>query len=178
MAIIVVGGSGKSVGKTSLVCGIIRALPEFRWMAVKVTNHFYGFESPIFEDRIAGTGTDTARYLAAGAERAFLISTGEHDLERLLDDLSGMAEPGAHWTFESNRVLKFLRPDVFLAVDEPSEVGRKPSFTEVADQIDAWVVRAERDSMTEDTIPLFKLEAFDRVSSSLQQWLKARLALR
>ncbi len=177
MAIIVVGGSGKSVGKTSLVCGIIRALPEFRWIGVKVTNHFYGLERPIFEDRIAGTGTDTARYLAAGAERAFLITAGEHDLERLLADLRGMAEPGAHWTFESNRVLKFLRPDVFLAVDEPAEVGRKPSFTEVAHQIDALVVRAERDSMTEDTTPLFKLEALDRVSSVMEQWLRVRLAL-
>jgi hypothetical protein len=177
MAIIVVGGSGKNVGKTSLVCGIIKALPEFRWMAVKVTSHSHGLEQPIFEDSIAGTGTDTARYLAAGAERAFLISAGEHDLGRLLADLRGMAEAGAHWTFESNRVLKFLRPDVFLAVDEPAEVGRKPSFTEVAHQIDALVVRAGRDSMTEDPTPLFELEALDRVSSSMQQWLKVRLAM-
>ena len=177
MAIIVVGGSGKSVGKTSLVCGIIRALPEFRWMAVKVTNHSHGLEQPIFEDKIAGTGTDTARYLAAGAKRAFLISAGEPDLERLLADVREMAEPGAHWTFESNRILKFLRPDVFLAVDDPAEFGRKPSFTEVAHQIDALVVRAGRDSMTEDTMPLFELETMDRVSSSMQQWLKVRLAM-
>lgn len=177
MAIIVVGGSGKSVGKTSLVCGIIRTLPEFRWVAVKVTNHSHGIEQPVFEDRIAGTGTDTARYLAAGAERAFLISAGENDLEGLLADLRGMAEAGAHWIFESNHVLKFLRPDVFLAVDEPAEAGRKPSFTAVADQIDALVVRAGRDSMTEDRRPLFKLEALDRVSSTMQQWLKVRLGI-
>ena len=31
MAIIVVGGSGRGAGKTALVCGLIRALPEIRW---------------------------------------------------------------------------------------------------------------------------------------------------
>ncbi len=39
MAIIVVGGSNRGVGKTALVCGLIAALPEYRWNAVKITSH-------------------------------------------------------------------------------------------------------------------------------------------
>jgi hypothetical protein len=39
MAIIVVGGSNRGVGKTALVCALIAALPEYRWAAVKVTTH-------------------------------------------------------------------------------------------------------------------------------------------
>jgi hypothetical protein len=39
MAIIVVGGSNRGVGKTTLVCGLIAALPEYRWNAVKITTH-------------------------------------------------------------------------------------------------------------------------------------------
>jgi hypothetical protein len=39
MAIIVVGGSNRGVGKTSLVCALIAALPEYRWVAVKITTH-------------------------------------------------------------------------------------------------------------------------------------------
>jgi hypothetical protein len=39
MAIIVIGGSNQGVGKTSLVCGLIAALPEYRWTAVKITTH-------------------------------------------------------------------------------------------------------------------------------------------
>lgn len=42
MAIVVVGGSGKDVGKTSVVCAVIAALPEFEWTAVKITGHDYG----------------------------------------------------------------------------------------------------------------------------------------
>ena len=39
MAIIVVGGSNRGVGKTTMVCGLIAALPEYRWNAVKITTH-------------------------------------------------------------------------------------------------------------------------------------------
>jgi hypothetical protein len=39
MAIIVVGGSNRGVGKTSLICGLIAALTEYRWTAVKISTH-------------------------------------------------------------------------------------------------------------------------------------------
>ena len=34
-----VGGSNRGVGKTTLVCALIAALPEYRWNAVKITTH-------------------------------------------------------------------------------------------------------------------------------------------
>ena len=36
MAVVVVGGGGRGAGKTSLVCGVIAALPEMQWVAVKI----------------------------------------------------------------------------------------------------------------------------------------------
>jgi hypothetical protein len=39
MAIIVVGGSNRGVGKTALICGLIAALPEYHWAAVKIATH-------------------------------------------------------------------------------------------------------------------------------------------
>ncbi len=39
MAIIVVGGSNRGVGKTTLVCALIAALTKYRWTAVKITTH-------------------------------------------------------------------------------------------------------------------------------------------
>lgn len=39
MAIVVVGGSNKGVGKTTLVCALIAALPEYKWNAVKISTH-------------------------------------------------------------------------------------------------------------------------------------------
>ncbi len=46
MAVIVVGGSGRGAGKTALVCGLIRALPEIPWTAIKVTSHGHGKPTP------------------------------------------------------------------------------------------------------------------------------------
>jgi cobyrinic acid a,c-diamide synthase len=34
MSLIVVGGHSRSVGKTSVVAGLIAALPEFHWSAM------------------------------------------------------------------------------------------------------------------------------------------------
>src|SRR5438309_7532024 len=42
MAIIVIGGHSRSVGKTSVVAGLIAALPEFHWTALKITQYGHG----------------------------------------------------------------------------------------------------------------------------------------
>ena len=80
MAIVVVGGSDRNVGKTSLICGLIAPLPEFQWAAVKITSHAHGVRDAVWEETAAGQGTDTARYLAAGARRAFLLTATDEEL--------------------------------------------------------------------------------------------------
>ena len=39
---VVVGGHSRNVGKTSVTAGIIRALPDFHWTAVKITQYGHG----------------------------------------------------------------------------------------------------------------------------------------
>ena len=42
MSLVVIGGHSRSVGKTSVVAGIIAALPDFHWIAVKITQYGHG----------------------------------------------------------------------------------------------------------------------------------------
>ncbi len=175
MAVIVVGGSGKGVGKTALVCGLIAALPEFAWTAVKISSHAYGKSEPVWEETAAGTETDTARYLAAGARRAFLVTAGEDDLSLRLGELEARLEAGAHLIFESNRVLQPVRPALCLAVEGSTESEWKPSFRMVVHHMSARVALAERDSVSEGTTPLFQLAALDRISLRMQEWLREQL---
>ena len=42
MSLIVIGGHSRSVGKTSVVAGLISALPEFQWTALKITQYGHG----------------------------------------------------------------------------------------------------------------------------------------
>ena len=84
MKLVMVGGHTRNIGKTSVVEGIIRSLPEFDWTAAKITQFGHGVCSvngescdcavsehqfSITEERNSDTGTDTARFLAAGARR-------------------------------------------------------------------------------------------------------------
>ena len=43
MAVIVVGGHSRNIGKTSVVAGLIARLPEFHWTAFKITQYGHGF---------------------------------------------------------------------------------------------------------------------------------------
>ena len=83
----VIGGHTRNIGKTSVVAGLIAALPQMRWTAVKITQFGHGVCSAngepcdcetadhtiaISEERDASSGTDSSRYLAAGG-RAFVL---------------------------------------------------------------------------------------------------------
>ena len=84
VALVVIGGHSRSVGKTSVVAGLISALREFDWTAVKITQFGHGVCSTsgelcdcavaehafaITAERQANSRTDTARFLAADARR-------------------------------------------------------------------------------------------------------------
>src|ERR1700693_5751411 len=88
--VLVVGGPTRSIGKTQLVCDVIAAFPEARWLAGKITQYGHGVCAQNGHDcdcapdehvcalsweQNAGTGTDSSRFLAAGAERSFWLRT-------------------------------------------------------------------------------------------------------
>ena len=125
MAIIVVGGGGRGAGKTALVCGLIRALPEFAWTAVKITSHGHGRTQPVWEETVAGQGTDTARYLSAGARRALMVTADDDALGPIAQQILRECAPAGCVIFESNRVLRYLRPDLCLAAASSLKGERK-----------------------------------------------------
>ena len=190
MAIIVVGGSGKDVGKTALVCGLIAALSEFRWTAVKITSHRYGGPESIVEETEPGQGTDTARYLAAGAHRALLVTSQDGKIP--LQELWRAVGDGADLIFESNSIAAQLRPDLCLGVLGPgwgpgrgmglgsggSEAADKPSFEPFMRRVDAIVAL---DSVNralgpaERLTPVFPLAHLERGSPEMLAWVRARL---
>src|SRR6476646_10771304 len=109
MAVVVVGGGGRGVGKTALVCGVIAAMPERKWIAIKIARHEHGVERPVWEETEPGERTDTARFLTAGARRAFLLTAADDAaMQCTLDELWQLVERRGDLIFESNRVLRFL----------------------------------------------------------------------
>src|SRR5512141_2076937 len=90
MAIVVIGGHSRSVGKTSVVAGLIAAFPEMRWTAVKITQYGHGICSAdgaacacatadhswaITEEQDRGGESDSSRFLVAGARKSWWVRT-------------------------------------------------------------------------------------------------------
>jgi hypothetical protein len=174
MSIIVVGGSGRGAGKTALICGLLRALPDRNWIAIKITSHPHGHSDPIHEETVAGQETDTARYMAAGAKHAQLVTASEGGLGVLLERLLN-ENRGGHLIFESNSVLNHLKPDVCFAVSTNLQGGHKPSFAIVERCADATVALGGHDHVIPGERIHFHLKALDSISPPMLEWVREKL---
>ncbi len=155
MAIVVIGGHSRSVGKTSVVAGLISALREYDWTAVKITQYGHGVCSAkgepcdcatadhswaISEEKDRGGGSDTSRFLVAGASRALWVRTEQGRLAEAMPALRQRLERSCHVIVESNSVLKFLRPALYLTVLDPGTEDFKTSAREFLDRASAVIL--------------------------------------
>ena len=138
---VVVGGNSRSVGKTSVVAGLIRALGQYGWTAVKLTQYGHGIcaadgkqcgcapeEHPFaVTEETAGGGSDTARFLEAGARRALWVRVRMGMLETVLPALHAAIENDDAVIVESNSILEFYDPAVYLTVLDASRGDFKES---------------------------------------------------
>jgi molybdopterin-guanine dinucleotide biosynthesis protein len=165
--LIVVGGHTRSIGKTQLVCDVIRAFPRTEWIAGKVTQFGHGVCAQNGEncdcaptehvcaldwERRADTGTDSARFLEAGAKRSFWLRTkqgflaeGLPLLRRALDEVAKGTDSVANQAVivESNSLMQFLKPSLYFAVIDPMKDDFKESAQIALDRAHALVLRAE-----------------------------------
>ena len=155
--LVVVGGHTRNIGKTSVAAGLIRALPELGWTAVKITQYGHGVcssegescecavqdpEHPyaVSEEQDRTSGTDSSRFLAAGAQRAYWVRTAAGQLGHAVPALRRILETSTHAIVESNSILQFLRPDLYLAVMDFAARDFKPTSLSYLDRADAVVV--------------------------------------
>jgi len=155
MAIIVIGGHSRSVGKTSVVAGLIAALPEFHWTAVKITQYGHGICSAngqacdcatgdhswaVTQEKDLAGDSDTSRYLAAGAVHAWWVRTEQGKLAEAMPRVRELLASSENVILESNSVLKFLRPDLYLTVLVPTTADFKKSAQEFLDRASAMII--------------------------------------
>lgn len=155
MAILVIGGHSRNIGKTSVVAGLIAALPDRRWTAFKITQFGHGVCSAngepcdcetadhavaVSEERDGMSGTDSARYLAAGAVRSFWVRTRQGQLVTAMPRIRKELDRAENVIIESNSILRFLRPDLYLSVLEPAIADFKESARLYLDRADAVLV--------------------------------------
>jgi hypothetical protein len=155
MSLIVVGGHSRSVGKTSVVAGLIAAMPELHWTAVKITQYGHGICSAngelcdcatddhswaVSEERDRSGESDTSRFLVAGAARSLWVRTRQGFLAEAMPRLREELEKAENAILESNSVMRFLRPDLYLSVLDPATADFKTSAQQYLDRADAVIL--------------------------------------
>ena len=155
MKLVMIGGHSRNIGKSSVVEGLIRALPEFNWTAAKITQFGHGICSmngkacgcavsehqfSITEERHLDTGTDTARFLAAGAQRSLWVRTKQGELLTALPTFQKKIQGDQFVIVESNSLRRFMNPAVYLQVLDVSNPDFKVSAREFFDLSDAYVL--------------------------------------
>jgi hypothetical protein len=143
MTTIVVGGHSRKVGKTSVAAGIISKFPACRWTAVKITSHRHEHaEAPssvIYEETDRSGRSDTSRFLVAGATRALWVRAREDGLAPVIRQLLPAIQSDPFVIIESNRILQFIRPDLYILVLRYDVEEFKDSAREALRQADAIV---------------------------------------
>jgi molybdopterin-guanine dinucleotide biosynthesis protein len=155
MSLVVVGGHSRNLGKTSVVAGLIAALPERHWTAVKITQFGHGVCSvngeacgcavdehtvAISEERDRNGRGDTSRFLAAGAARSLWVRTKQGRLAEAMPGLRKQLEGAEDVILESNSVMKFLRPQLYLTVLDYETEDFKASAREYLDLASAVIL--------------------------------------
>jgi hypothetical protein len=185
MTTIVVGGHSRKVGKTSIAAGIIAAFPSCRWTAVKITSHRHA-ETPlsaIYEETDRSGGSDTSRFLVAGAKRALWVRAGEEGLEPVIHQLLPMIRSDPFVIIESNRILQFIRPDLYILVLRYDVEGFKNSAREMIRQTDAIVAVNYCPSPPAwsleipDGVPIFPASNLEMIPNDLIDFLSSRFQI-
>jgi hypothetical protein len=127
MPTIVVGGHSRKVGKTSVTAGLIHEFREHAWTAVKISSHRHP-EIPllpngrmentfdIFEETDRSGNSDTSRFLTAGACRSFWMQIRRDLEDDSLGEILPVLQSNPFVMIESNRILRLIRPDLFIIV--------------------------------------------------------------
>jgi len=198
MALIVIGGHSRSVGKTSVVAGLISSLRELEWTAVKITQHGHNICSANGEACDCATGdhawaiseehdragdSDTSRFLVAGAARVFWVRTQQGRLAEAMPALRERVGSAGNVIIESNSVLRFLRPDLYLTVLDPATADFKNSAREFLDRADAVILHdgtgaaAWREVSLKPVagVPVFRIRPPEYVTREIVEFVRSRL---
>lgn len=203
MAVVVIGGHSRSVGKTSVVVGLIAALPAYHWTALKITQYGHGVCSlngeschcatddhswAISEEKNRSGDSDTSRFLVAGAARAWWVRTEQGRLAEAIPTIRRKLAESENVILESNSILKFVRPDLYLTVLDPATEDFKRSAQEFLDQADAVILHAPENedggkaAWTGISLkpvaghPIFKIRPPEYVTKEIVEFVRRRVS--
>ena len=202
MKLVVVGGHSRNIGKTSFAASLIAATRDLRWTALKITQFGHGIcssnghacgcsvddpDHPFSVDleRDRESGSDTSRLLQAGAEEVYWVRTRVGELEQAMPCIHKVTEGRPYVLMESNSVLRFVRPDLYLPVLQYDVDDFKVSSRLYLSRADAFVLpasqrgRADWPGIDREILaqrPVFQVGEPQYCTPELVEFIRGRLA--
>lgn len=201
MPVLVIGGHTRSVGKTSVVAGLIAALPAYHWTALKITQYGHNVCSAngqpcdcatsdhsvaVSEEKDRSGDSDTSRFLVAGADHSWWVRTQQGHLAEAMPRIRKILATAQNAIIESNSILRFINPDLYLTVLDPQTEDFKPSAQTYLDRADAVLLHIdgtsnqpvwERVSLKPvSNRPIFAIHPPNYVTPEVVEFVRSRLA--
>jgi len=130
-------------------------MPERHWTAVKITQFGHGVCSSsaqlcdcatgddswaIVEEQDRSGESDTSRFLVAGAMRSLWVRTKQGNLAEAMPAFRKQIADAENTIIESNSVMKFLRPDLYISVLDYQTGDFKNSARDFLDRASAVIL--------------------------------------
>lgn len=123
--LLIIGGSGRESGKSSLAALLISKFMRRGITAIKISPHPHpdvtgltmiagNTEFQVYEERNITSEKDSARMLRAGASKAFLVISQEARLREAFAALVPFLPEGAPVICESPSLRRLIEPDLFI----------------------------------------------------------------
>lgn len=179
------------------MAGIIAAIPEAEWQAIKITQHGHQVCSTdgaacdcvgdllhpyALDEQMEPDSTDSGRYLSAGAKRSYWLRTAKGELGYAMEELRRLLAAAENTIVESNSLLRFLTPDLYVMSLDYSVEDMKDSARQYMDRADAYVV-VERGPLAQPWKfpsrwfagkPLFRVKPPEYCPPELGEFVRAR----
>jgi hypothetical protein len=179
--IVGVGGFTSEVGKTTLLCELLRAFPG--WEAIKTTRGHYrscGKDphaccvSDLLEDEPVirsgreltdSPGKDTGRYWDSGAANVHWVIATDSQVEAGIKKALGYVQsPGVF--VEGNSFTKFIEPDYFIMVIRPDVLKIKTTAREAGGRVSAFYISGDAGASDKESVREFLMKAGLAMQSS------------
>lgn len=151
--LLLIAGTGRNVGKTSLACALISQTSlSHKVIGMKISPHFH--DQPILENIIARSenfeimeelnpkgNKDSSRMLKAGAERIFYVQTrNDEALKEVINELQKKWIKDVAVICESGGLRHFVDPGLFMVCRSEDQPEMKPHLKVFEQKVDQFIM--------------------------------------
>jgi len=147
---LLIAGTGRNSGKTTLACAIIQKASEnILVTGLKISPHFHGGTESLkllvgndnfnlYEETSAESVKDSSKMLQAGASKVFYIETTDSYIKDAFIAFTKFIEPNTPVVCESPALRNYIIPGIFFIMDNINNINKKENvykWKKVADGI-------------------------------------------